>query len=109
MGIFSDIAEQILDMDDAVETVYYTPKGGSETALSSHVFRDKPKDRNMKRDAMAKRYVIELYFAKSSIPDVNVNSDSVRVKIDSGDTVYRTMVVREVIKQDAGSYTVGLT
>lgn len=103
MGIFSDMADHILhDMDDAVETIIYTPKGGTATNITAHVFRDPPADDVTRGISLGD--MIRIYIAKADIPDVNINSDIVELKRNTGDTTNIKLRVRAIDDQDAGSF-----
>lgn len=109
MGIFSDIAEQIIDMDDAVETVWYTPKGSTEVQISAHVFRGETEvARGIPQGARVSNNQIMVYIQAADVADVNINTDVVRLKRNRGDSGTVKFVVRKIDKQDAGSFTLAV-
>ncbi len=101
--------EQIIDMDDAIETIYYTPKGGSELTLSGHVFRKETMDRNMPHNALNKKPDLSIWIQNDSVPDVTKNADKVRILRNRGDSTYQTKTVRDILSQDAGCWVLELT
>lgn len=106
MGIFSDMAETIIDMDDAIETIYYTPKGGSESAIEAHVFRsEREVARGVPQGARMSSNEIMVYIQASDVADVNIKSDIVRLKRNLGDSGTISLKVQKIAKQDAGSFT----
>lgn len=100
------MAETIIDMDDAIETIYYTPKGGSESAIDAHVFRNEAEvARGIPQGARTSNHQVEIYIQKSDVADVNINTDIVRILRNRGDSSTIKTTVRKISKQDAGSFT----
>lgn len=107
VAIFEDMHDTIIsEMDDSVETVTYTPKGGTATSISAILFRAPPVLEEGRRQVSPKSTNIRVYFRKSDVADVNINSDTIAFKRHIGDSSTETFKVRGIVKQDVGSFTV---
>ncbi len=106
MGIFADMSERIIDdMDDAVETVYYTSSGGVELTISAHVFRGAPSDAPQPQAQPTINNQISIYISNEDVATVTLHADKVRVARNRGDATLISMAVRKIEDQDAGSWT----
>lgn len=106
------------DMDTAFlscgleEAVFYTPKGGTATAINAIVFRGKENRiaLNIKQSGndMARKFDVEIYVSRTDVPVVKENADTVELYKLMGDAMSTKMNVVGIVRMDEGAFRLGL-
>lgn len=111
MSIIDRLGKALINtLGDMVETIYYTPSGGTELELSAQVFRDKDNQENI-RGGTRNVAGIRIFIRKDAtygVESVIVNEDVVKVKLDQHDTEYATRRVRKILNQDTGGFVLAI-
>ena len=110
MSITGDITDALLDTNvfgDMIETVFYTPEGGERVEINAHVFRNN-QDINAVRGARTAVAGVEIFIARSDVPNVTINRDTVEVyrdqTTDRAATDLEKKYVKQVISVDSSGY-----
>jgi hypothetical protein len=107
VAIVDGMADLLMGMGDMVETVKYTPSGGSEAEIDAHVFRNGIVALEERGSSRARPQII-IYVSKTDVPVAIPREDVVKIKRNMADPVYGTYCIAEIIDEDVSSYKLAL-